>query len=108
MHSNLGPVLRQFGELSGARTELEQALQIGEATLGPNHPAMNPMHNNLGSVLRQLGDLAAARLTTSGLWKLKAALGPDHRDVATSAATSTISTMYCSTLAVSSVEIPLR
>jgi hypothetical protein len=30
MNSNFGLVLRQFGELSGARTDLEQGLQIGE------------------------------------------------------------------------------
>jgi hypothetical protein len=37
-HYNLSEVLRQLGDLAGARSQLEQALEIGQATLGPTTP----------------------------------------------------------------------
>ena len=36
--NNLGSVLRALGDLPGSRDQLERALQISEATLGPDHP----------------------------------------------------------------------
>jgi hypothetical protein len=35
---------------SGARTQLERALQISEQALGPDHPDIGTFRNNLGSV----------------------------------------------------------
>ena len=54
LRSNLGHVLRDLGDLAGARGELERALAIVEAALGPDHPdAVAPQH--LGNVLRDPG-----------------------------------------------------
>jgi hypothetical protein len=54
-HSNLGTVLCELGDLAGARTQLERALEITEATLGPNHPTMAALCDNLDHILQQLG-----------------------------------------------------
>jgi Tetratricopeptide repeat len=48
-------VLRQLGDLADARTHIERALEIGQATLGPNHPSVAKFRGNLDDVLRQLG-----------------------------------------------------
>jgi hypothetical protein len=37
-HSNLGTVLADLGDLDGARTQHERALEISQTTLGPDHP----------------------------------------------------------------------
>ena len=57
----LGRVLRGLKELAGAKALHERALEIGEATLGPDHPTVATWHNDLGLVLRDLGDLEGAR-----------------------------------------------
>jgi len=54
-------VLQDLGDLAGARTQFEQALRIGAAALGPDHPTVGIRRNNLGRVLQALGDLAGAR-----------------------------------------------
>jgi hypothetical protein len=38
----------ELGDRDGARTQLERALQIGEAALGPDHPDIGTRRNNLG------------------------------------------------------------
>jgi hypothetical protein len=48
-------VLGDLGDWDGARTELERALEIGQATLGANHPDMPIFRRNLDQVLQQLG-----------------------------------------------------
>lgn len=53
---NLGLVLHALGDLSGARDQLERALQISEAALGPNHPTVGTWRANLGRVLSDLGE----------------------------------------------------
>jgi tetratricopeptide repeat protein len=55
MHFNLGTVLRQLGDLAAARTHHERALEIGQATLGPDHPDMATFRDNLNDALQQLG-----------------------------------------------------
>jgi hypothetical protein len=50
--NNLGRVLRDLGDLEGARVQLERALAIGEATLGPDHADVANWRNDLGSVLQ--------------------------------------------------------
>jgi hypothetical protein len=44
-----------LGDLASARTLFERALNIGQATLGPNHPDMAALCDNLDDVLQQLG-----------------------------------------------------
>jgi Flp pilus assembly protein TadD len=55
-HSNLGSALTDLGDLDGARTHHERALEIGQATLCPNHPTMATFRDNLDHALQQLGD----------------------------------------------------
>ena len=38
--SALGVVLQDLGDLEGARVQLERALEISEAALGPDHPTL--------------------------------------------------------------------
>jgi hypothetical protein len=45
--NNLGGVLRDLGDLDGARTQLERAVQIGEAALGPDHPTAGTLRDLL-------------------------------------------------------------
>lgn len=59
--NNLASVLSAEGDLSGARTHLERAVEVAEAALGPDHPDVGTSLNNLGSVLQDLGDLAGAK-----------------------------------------------
>ena len=54
-------MLQALGDLAGARTQYERALQISEAALGPDHPDVGARRDNLGSVLQDLGDLPGAR-----------------------------------------------
>ena len=54
-HSNLGLVLRELGDLGGARAQHERALEIGQATLGPDHPDVAVYRRNLDDVLQQPG-----------------------------------------------------
>ena len=79
--SNLGSVLQALGDLPGAREQLERALAISEAALGPDHPDVGIRRNNLGSVLQALGDLPGAREQYERALAIsEAALGPDHPD----------------------------
>ena len=72
-------MLRDLGDLPGARTQFERALQIGEAALGPDHPYIGTRRNNLGRVLQDLGDLPGARTQFERALQItEAALGPDH------------------------------
>ena len=72
-------VLRDLGDLAGARAQFERALAISEAALGPDHPDVGTWRNNLGLVLQDLGDLAGARTQYERALAIsEAALGPDH------------------------------
>jgi len=48
--NNLGGVLRDLGDLPGAREQYERALAIGEAALGPDNPTVRTLRRNLDSV----------------------------------------------------------
>jgi Flp pilus assembly protein TadD len=73
-------VLRDLGDLVGARTQQERALQIIEQALGPDHPRVAICRNDLGDVLGDLGDLAGARTEYERALEIsERALGPDHR-----------------------------
>jgi hypothetical protein len=52
--NNLGSLLRHVGDLEGARAQLERALEISEAALGPDHPGVATVRSNLNSVLQAL------------------------------------------------------
>ncbi len=81
--SNLGPVLRDLGDLVGARELLERALAILEAAHGPNHPEVARTLGYLGPVLRDLGDIERARNQIERALAInEAAFGPDHPEVA--------------------------
>jgi tetratricopeptide (TPR) repeat protein len=72
-------VLRGLGDLPAARAELTRAIELGERTLGPDHPNLVLPHSNLGGVLRGLGDLPAARAELTRAIELgERTLGPDH------------------------------
>ena len=49
-HNNLGIVLRDLGDLGGARIQLERALTIGQATLSPGH-SLSPPFGETSTVL---------------------------------------------------------
>jgi tetratricopeptide (TPR) repeat protein len=59
--NNLALVLRDLGDLAGARERFERALAIDLAAYGPEHPDVGTDLNNLALVLQDLGDLAGAR-----------------------------------------------
>jgi tetratricopeptide (TPR) repeat protein len=72
-------MLQNLGDLPGAREQLERALTITEAALGPDHPDVATRRNNLGGVLHALGDLPGAREQYERALAIsEAALGPDH------------------------------
>jgi hypothetical protein len=77
-----GSYLQARGQYRQANDLLQQALAIGEAALGPDHPDVGTLRNNLGAVLQALGDLSGAREQYERALAIsKAALGPDHPDV---------------------------
>ena len=83
LRSNLGFVLHDLGDLSGARAEFERALQDQRSGTGSRPPHRRPPAvGNLGRVLHALGDLSGARVQLErGLKITEAALGPDHLNV---------------------------
>jgi Tetratricopeptide repeat len=54
-HSHLGTVRADLVDLTGARTHFDQALEIGQATLGPDHPRGAAFRDNLSKVVQQVG-----------------------------------------------------
>jgi tetratricopeptide (TPR) repeat protein len=81
--NQLGLYLQARAEFADARACFERALQIDEATFGPNHPNVATAVNNLGSVLQDLGDLAGARTCYERALQIdEATFGPNHPNVA--------------------------
>jgi tetratricopeptide (TPR) repeat protein len=79
----LALVLRDQGDLVGARPLFERGAAILEETLGREHPKLAMAIGNLGLVVRDLGDLAAARaLFERALEILEKTLGPEDADTA--------------------------
>ena len=77
--NNLGSVLKDQGDLEGARKCCERALAIDEKTLGPDHTRVAIRVNNLGSVLQDQGDLEGARRCAGrALAIFESRLGKDH------------------------------
>jgi tetratricopeptide (TPR) repeat protein len=81
--NNLGLVLKDQGDLAGARDAYERALAIDEAVFGPDHPKVATDVNNLGLVLQDQGDLTGARAAFERALAIdEAVFGPDHPNVA--------------------------
>jgi tetratricopeptide (TPR) repeat protein len=81
--STQGKVLRELGDLAGAKRAHEQALALRESQLPADHPDIAWSLGNLGKVLRNLGDLAGAkRAHERAVALLEAKLGPDQPDLA--------------------------
>ena len=78
--SNLGLASLDPGDLAGARTQLERALQIHEQALGLDHPYIGHRRANLGLASQDPASFAGARALSSerGLQISEQALGPDH------------------------------
>ena len=82
--SNLGNMMRDMGDLQGARQHFERALAIDEAAYGPNHPTVATYLSNLGNMMRDMGDLQGARQHFERALAIsEAAYGPNHPTVAT-------------------------
>ena len=76
-------MLREPGDLAGARVQVQRALEIGEAALGPDHPTVAIWHSNLGKLLQDLrGPSRRSTQLEQALAIGEAALGPDHPTVA--------------------------
>jgi len=84
---SLGVLLRHQGRYGEAEPLLRRALEIREATLGPDHPDTALSLNYLGVLLRFKGRFAVAEaepLLRRALEIRKAALRSDHPDIAQS------------------------
>jgi hypothetical protein len=67
------------GDLTGARTLLEDALAIGEVRLMHDHPRLAPLMVDLATVARGLGNLTEALTQLRRAYAIVAATGgPDH------------------------------
>jgi tetratricopeptide (TPR) repeat protein len=78
--SSLAMLLRDGGDLSGARPLFERAFAIREKVLGPEHPHTATSLKNLVNLLGDQGDLAGAR----PFLERTLAGAPEHPDMATS------------------------
>jgi tetratricopeptide (TPR) repeat protein len=81
--NNLGRLLRDKGDLAGARALFERALAVREKVLGPDHRHTAASLNNLASLIQAQGDLAGVLpLYERALAIREKVLGPDHPDTA--------------------------
>jgi tetratricopeptide (TPR) repeat protein len=83
--NSLAILLKDQGDLAGARPLCERALAIYEQVLGPEHPFTATSLNSLAILLEAQGDLAGARpLYERALAIREKVLGPEHPLTATS------------------------
>jgi tetratricopeptide (TPR) repeat protein len=83
--NNLAELLRQQGDLKGARPLFERALAINEKVLGPEHPATATSVNNFALLLEQQDDVAGARTFYERALAIRQrVLGTDHPNTAAS------------------------
>jgi len=69
----------ESGDLTGARTLLEDALAIGEVRLGHDHPRLAPLMVDLATLARGLGNLTEALGQLRRAYAIVAATGgPEH------------------------------
>ena len=86
-YNNLGNVLKDQGDLQGAKELYEKALKIKIACLGTeNHTDVAMSYSNLGLVLKAQGDLKGAKEFYEKALKINIACygTENHTDVATS------------------------
>ncbi|MGW0826680.1 FxSxx-COOH system tetratricopeptide repeat protein [Streptomyces sp. NPDC002845] len=82
----LGHATSGLGDLSGARTIIEDAFARRRLTLGDDHPATLDSANDLGVILSYLGELAEAhRMYEDTLARRRRTLGDDHPETLHSA-----------------------
>lgn len=85
MISIQGLLMKQQGDLAGARPLYEKVVAINERVLGPDHPDFGTVLNNLALLYKQMGDFAGARQVYERALAVRTkAHGPDHEDVAQS------------------------
>lgn len=83
--NDLGDLLRELGDLEGARPHLERALAIRKDVLGIRHPDTAQSLNDLGVLLQELGDLEGSRPNLEEALAIREeVLGPRHPDTAES------------------------
>ncbi len=76
--------LYRSGQYDRAVVVAQQALQVAEQNVGPNHPDVATSLNNLAELYRIQGEYAKAEpLYKRSLAISEKALGPNHPDVAT-------------------------
>jgi len=72
-------VLKELGDLPGAKAAFERALKINEKAFGPDHPSVATDVNNLGTLLKELGDLPGAKAAYERALRIfQKLLGDDH------------------------------
>jgi tetratricopeptide (TPR) repeat protein len=75
----LGSLLRGLGDLEGAKTAYQRALEVTERQVGPDDTLVAVCAVNLASVLAEMGDPAAARSVYQRAQTIFAArLGGEH------------------------------
>src|SRR5882757_1058492 len=69
----------EAGDLTGARTLLEDALAVGEVRLGHTHPRLAPLLVDLATIARNLGNLTEASTQLRRAYAIiVAASGPEN------------------------------
>ncbi|WP_434425492.1 protein kinase domain-containing protein [Nannocystis pusilla] len=83
LRTAMGLVQARRGDREAAATELERALALAEATLGPDHLGVATVVGHLAALRVEAGDLAAARsLWVRALEIRRRTLGASHPDTA--------------------------
>jgi tetratricopeptide (TPR) repeat protein len=83
--NNLALVLKDLGDLDGAKLRFERAIAIDKKTYGPDHPKIAFHLNNLAMVLRDLDDLDGAKSRLERALAInEKSYGPNHPEVARS------------------------
>jgi tetratricopeptide (TPR) repeat protein len=80
--SLLGQALHMFGELGRAKASYERALNLLEATHGPQHLSVADALNGIGDVLRDQQDRPGARARYQRALEIHEAAATDSRDPA--------------------------
>ena len=69
----------EAGDLTGARTQLEEALAAGELRYGRDHPGLAPLMVDLATIARNVGNLTEAQHQLRRAYGIAvSAAGPDH------------------------------
>jgi tetratricopeptide (TPR) repeat protein len=78
-YCNLGMILKDLGDLSGAKAQMERAIAIEEKHFDPDHPALGVRYGNMGWILKDMGELGEARRLIEKAGSIFAKhFGPEH------------------------------